>query len=253
MAVDLGTRIVRGELQPDERLPTESELGDAFGVSRSVIRDAVRTLSAYGLVEVRQGVGMLVTNPSATAAYSGALIIQLMRSELTVADVFEARAMIELELAELAATRSTESDWEVLEKNLDDFIQAIEERDWHRAEICHLAFHVSLLRATQLPALEILLKPLQEIILLSSLPPSMKGKKLAEVWNLEDAQRHRPILDAVRARDEAGARTAMMNHFRLDASPRHAERTAARFRDSQFVQTMFAQILRSESPTGNGS
>ncbi len=196
---------------------------------------------------------MLVANPSDTAAFSGALIIQLMRSELTVGDVFEARATIEIELAALAAARSAESDWEALETNLDDFIAAVEERDWERAEMCHLAFHVSMLRAAGLPALEILLKPLQEIIMLSSLPPSMEGKKLAEVWNLDDARRHRPILDAVRVRDEAAARAAMRDHFRLDASPRHAERKAARFRDSQVVQALFAQILRSESRTADSS
>jgi GntR family transcriptional regulator, transcriptional repressor for pyruvate dehydrogenase complex len=248
VAVDLGTRIVSGQLEPGERLPTESELGEAFGVSRSVIRDAVRTLSAYGLVEVRQGIGMLVTAPSDTAAFSGALIIQLMRSELSVGDVFEARAAIETDLAAVAALRSEESDWAEMERNLDDFVAAIEARDWKAAERGHLAFHVSLLRAARLPALEILLKPLQEIIMLSSLPPSLKGKDLAEVWNLADALGHRPVLEAVRRRDEEGARTAMRDHFPLEGSPRHAERQAARFRDSQFVQTLFAQILRSEHP-----
>jgi GntR family transcriptional regulator, transcriptional repressor for pyruvate dehydrogenase complex len=248
VAVDLGTRIVRGELLPGERLPTESELGEAFGVSRSVIRDAVRTLSAYGLVEVRQGIGMLVTNPSDSASFSGALIIQLMRSELTVADVFEARATIETDLAAVAAARSEESDWEAMEQNLTAFIGAVESRDWAGAEMCHLAFHVSLLRAARLPALEILLKPLQEIIMLSSLPPSLEGKDLAEVWSIEDANRHRPILDAVRRRDEEGAREAMRLHFPLADNPRHAERQESRFRESVFVQKLFAQILRSESP-----
>jgi GntR family transcriptional regulator, transcriptional repressor for pyruvate dehydrogenase complex len=248
VAVDLGTRIVRGELLPGERLPTESELGDAFGVSRSVIRDAVRTLSAYGLVEVRQGVGMLVSTPGETSAYSGALIIQLMRSELSVGDVFEARATLETDLAAVAAVRSQESDWEAMEENLAAFNEAVKSCEWARAEMCHLAFHVSLLRATRLPALEILLKPLQEIIMLSSLPPSLEGKDLAEVWSIEDARRHRPILDAVRRRDEEGARTAMREHFPLIDNPRHAERQAARFRDSFFVQRLFAQILRSESP-----
>jgi GntR family transcriptional repressor for pyruvate dehydrogenase complex len=250
VAVDLGTRIVRGELRPDERLPTESELGEAFGVSRSVIRDAVRTLSAYGLVEVRQGVGMLVSNPSDTAAFSGALIIQLMRSELTVGDVFEARAMVETELAAAACVRSQESDWQVLEETLTEFIDAVESHEWQRAEGRHLAFHVSLLRAARVPALELLLKPLQEIIMLSSLPPSMEGKDPAEVWNLDDAHRHRPIVEALRKRDEAAARQAMEDHFLLDENPRHMERKAVRFRDSQFVQSLFAQILRSQSLTG---
>src|SRR5262245_11544772 len=155
VAIDLGSRIVRGELAPGARLPTEAELGDLFRVSRSVIRDAVRTLSALGLVEVRQGVGMLVSSPS-EAAFTGALIIRLMRSELTVGDVFEARAAIEIELAALAAIRSDEDDWAAIQGALDDFFDAVEARDWPRAERQHLAFHLSVLRAAHLPALEIL-------------------------------------------------------------------------------------------------
>ena len=65
-------RIVYGELAPGERLPTESELCELLGVSRSVVRDAVRTLVARGLVEVRQGRGMIVAAPD-DHAYSVAL------------------------------------------------------------------------------------------------------------------------------------------------------------------------------------
>jgi DNA-binding FadR family transcriptional regulator len=250
VAIDLGSRIVRGDLVPGARLPTEAELGELFGVSRSVIRDAVRTLSALGLVEVRQGVGMLVSSPS-EAAFTGALIIRLMRSDLTVGDVFEARAAIEIELAALAAVRSDEDDWAAIQETLDDFLDAVDASDWARAERQHLAFHLSVLRAAHLPALEILLKPMHEIIMLSSLPPTIEGKNLADVWTMEDARRHKPILDALRAREEEGARAAMRDHFPLLENSFHAERKAAKFRDSQFVQALFARIL-SKSPTRTG-
>ena len=86
VAVELGAQIVRAELPEGARLPTEAELGDVYRVSRSVIRDAIRTLSARGLVEVRQGHGMVVAQPS-DAPFAEALIILLMRSSLTLGDV----------------------------------------------------------------------------------------------------------------------------------------------------------------------
>jgi DNA-binding FadR family transcriptional regulator len=250
VAIDLGSRIVRGDLAAGARLPTEAELGDLFRVSRSVIRDAVRTLAALGLVEVRQGVGMLVSSPS-EAAFTGALIIRLMRSELTVGDVFEARAAIEIELAAVAAIRSDEDDWAAIQAALEGFFDAVEACDWPRAERQHLAFHLSVLQAAHLPALEILLKPMQEIIMLSSLPPTIEGKDLADVWTMEDALRHKPILDALCERDEEGSRAAMRDHFPLLENTFHAERSATKFRDSQFVQALFSQLLsKSPEPAG---
>jgi DNA-binding FadR family transcriptional regulator len=249
VAIDLGSRIVRGELAAGSRLPTEAELGDLFGVSRSVIRDAVRTLSALGLVEVKQGVGMLVASPN-EAPFTGALIIRLMRSDLTVGDVFEGRAAIEIEIAGIVAGRGTEEDWAVIERALADFLEAVEGRDWERAERFHLAFHLSVLRAAHLPALEILLRPMHEIIMLSSLPPSLEGKDLADVWTIEDARRHVPIFEALRDRDEERAREAMSDHFPLLDDSLHAERKAIRFRDSQFVQALFSRLL-STGPSGN--
>src|ERR1700722_10498688 len=89
VALDIEQRILEGDLEPGQRLPTELELGEALAVSRSVVRDAMRTLSARGLVQVRQGIGMVVSSPS-DAALSDALVVLLMRSELTMGDVIEA-------------------------------------------------------------------------------------------------------------------------------------------------------------------
>src|SRR4051812_3547215 len=82
VAIELGTRIVKGEIAPDTRLPTEAELCQLFGVSRSVIRDAMRTLSARDLIEVRHGHGMVTSQPS-DDSFSAALIILLMRAPLS--------------------------------------------------------------------------------------------------------------------------------------------------------------------------
>ena len=103
VATLLESRILDGEYQPGEKLPTEPELERLLDVSRSVVRDALRTLSARGLVEIRQGRGVTVTKPG-DYAYGDAMALLLRRSDLTMGDVLEARQALETSLAPLIAT-----------------------------------------------------------------------------------------------------------------------------------------------------
>jgi len=205
-AAVLARRILHRELVAGERLPTEFELGEILGVSRSVVRDAIRMLAALGLVEVRQGHGMVVTNPT-SATFAHAVVILLMRSDLTVGAVLDAREAIETELGSLAALRGTEEDWTALEDRLSAYIAAVERGEWSNAHANHFGFHVHLLQALHLPALDVLLQPLHEMILISSIPPVIDDK---ELWDVEV---HPPILEALRQRDREKTRAALHAHF----------------------------------------
>jgi GntR family transcriptional regulator, transcriptional repressor for pyruvate dehydrogenase complex len=225
VTAELERRIIRGEPAAGQRLPTEVELCELFGVSRSVVRDALRTLVARGLVRVGPGQGIVVADPT-DHAFGQALLLLLARSELTMREVTEARAVIETNLVPLAATRGTAEDWARLEGHLVNFGNAVDEEDWRGAHREHLAFHQALLRAINLPALEILLKPMHEIIVLSSVPPTDDR----ELW---DVAAHPPILAALRAGDENGARTALRDHFeRFLGDPRYEAFEATHFRDA---------------------
>jgi GntR family transcriptional repressor for pyruvate dehydrogenase complex len=79
----LAHRILRGEWDPGHTLQSEAALGSQLGVSRSVVRDAVKTLVARGLVTIRQGAGTFVAEPT-DAAYSDAIFILLLRSDVTI-------------------------------------------------------------------------------------------------------------------------------------------------------------------------
>jgi GntR family transcriptional repressor for pyruvate dehydrogenase complex len=243
VAIELGTRIVTGEIAPDTRLPTEAELCERFNVSRSVIRDAMRTLAARDLIEVRQGYGMVTSQPS-DVSFSEALIILLMRSEVSVGDVRDLRVAIETELAPLAAERGTKQDWKRLGRCLEGYSKTVEARDWAGAQRTHLDFHYSLFAATQLPALGVLLKPMQQIILLSSLPPGYAEQDPESVWTEEDVQAHYPILDALVARDREGVRHAMQTHFSQTVE-RHAsqDNSSMRLRDSETAQALLRDLL----------
>lgn len=209
-----------------ERLPTEGELCDLFGVSRSVIRDALRTLKARGLVHVGPKQGIVVAAPS-DEAYGEALLLLLARSGLTMREVTEARAAIEINIGPLAAARGTERDWARMDEHLHGFGEAVQAGEWTRAHAEHLAFHLALLNAVHLPALEILLKPVQEVIVLSSVPPTADNP---ELW---DVPAHPPILAALRRGDADDVQQALEQHFaRFLGDERYAAFEERPFRDA---------------------
>jgi GntR family transcriptional repressor for pyruvate dehydrogenase complex len=189
VAAEIEQQILEGDMQPGERLPTELELGEELDVSRSVVRDAIRTLSARGLVTVQQGMGMVVASPN-DEAFSDAMVALLMRSDLTMGDVTEARAVIETECAVLAAQNGTPADFDGLKASLDAFAAAVAAGDVEAVREHHFAFHRGILEAVHLPALELLLRPVQRVVLITALPA--EGGDASD-WEFET---HPPILAA---------------------------------------------------------
>src|SRR5919199_269039 len=153
----LEERILRGDWHPGHPLPPEQQLAAQLAVSRSVVRDAVKTLVARGLVRVRQGIGTTVAEPS-DDAYSDAILLLLLRSAATVREVLEARELIEVAVAGMAALRRSAEDCERLERHLDAFASAAEAVDWPRGSAAHLEFHLTILDAVRSPVLRVLLR-----------------------------------------------------------------------------------------------
>ena len=102
-----------------------------------------------------------------------------------------------------------------MEQRLDAFAGAVTAHDWQRAHEQHMAFHVGVFQALRTPALELLLRPVQQYIFLTSVPPVPDDPS---VWEVET---HPPILAALRAGDEHAVRTAMREHFQFVAKPEY--------------------------------
>jgi DNA-binding FadR family transcriptional regulator len=201
-----------------------------LGVSRSVVRDAVRTLAARGLVDVRQGRGMMVAQADSNA-FGHALMVLLSRSGLKMGDVVDARAELEISLVGSAAQRGRPVDWDRLDASLKEFSDAVEGSRWEEARQTHLQFHLGILRALHLPALEVFLLPMAEIIVVSAAPPRLEAE---EDWEVAT---HHPILEALRAGDPAAAEAAMREHFRVTMG----ERRYGEFRSLPFHK-VFAEL-----------
>ena len=233
IARDIEELILRGDLPRGQRLPTETELGVVLGVSRSVVRDAVRMLASRGLLEVRQGHGTVVAPPS-DEAFGNALVGLLMRAGVTMGDVIEARTALETQLAPLIAEHATERDWRRMEDRLEEMSAAVDAGDDEAIDVAHLAFHRAMYDALHRPALETLLRPMQRCILLTS--PLMRPEHRDD-W----LRAHREILVALRRRDPAGAAAAVRAHFDDLSEPRYDEWRERPFRE---VAVLDADRLR---------
>lgn len=119
VAGELGSRIVRGEIRPGGAFPIEAELGQEFGASRSVIREAVKSLAAKGLLESRTRTGIRVLPPERWNLFDPDVLewrYSSMPPEDFFGELFEIRRMIEPEAAALAAERGSDAELQAIEK-----------------------------------------------------------------------------------------------------------------------------------------
>ena len=194
-------------LEPGARLPSERELGDQFGVSRTVVREAVRALAAKGVIEVRTGSGLRVSavGPSAVSESIG---LYLRGGALDYPKVHEVRKLLEIEIAGLAAERARDEDVARMSDICTRMEDAVAADDVEQASRLDLEFHRELARATDNELYLLLLDSIGEALL------AVRRDNLRLVTAAADALRsHREIVDRVEARDEAGAREAMLRHL----------------------------------------
>lgn len=198
--------IRNGTVQPGQRLPPERDLADRFNVSRTVIREAVRSLAAKGLVQVSAGSGATISVPdTSVVSESIGLILQLRVRENLLQQLFEVRRLLEAEIARLAAERRSDDDIEALE----DLYQQMEACDDVEAYAAlDVAFHESLARATQNEIYPILLDSIVDIML------EIRRIALTNPVIMRNAQEHHgQILETVAQGDGEAARGVMLDHL----------------------------------------
>lgn len=115
----------RGELRPGDKLPTENELVQRLGVGRSSIREAKQILMAMGLIEAHPGRGSFV-KAVGPDAFLDPDIAWLMLADEHVWDLYEARMILEVQIARLAAQRATQEDLAALESALERLAAAVQ-------------------------------------------------------------------------------------------------------------------------------
>jgi GntR family transcriptional repressor for pyruvate dehydrogenase complex len=199
----LGEFVIRTDLEVGGRFPPERELASRLGVSRASLRQALAVLEAQGFIEVRHGGGVFLRRRRGF----GGVLHKLVERRRRLPEVLEARELLEVRLAELAATRRTDADLAALRSALETM----------EAEVASaglgaegdIAFHHAVHHAGSNTVLEHVIDGLAEAIhetrMESLSEPGRPRSSLAA---------HRRILEAIEAGEPARAADAMRAHLR---------------------------------------
>jgi GntR family transcriptional repressor for pyruvate dehydrogenase complex len=194
-----------GGLRAGDRLPSERELGERLGVSRTVVREAIQILRAEGLVRIRMGVGTFVTQ-SAPNILEGPMSFLRHSEAKKIKDLIQVRSVLEPAIAMLAAEHASQAHISRMEDAIADMDLYLTdgyryiERDNH--------FHITLAEASHNSVYLLLINSIVDLLqenrqLAISVPGAAKRANSF----------HRRILDAVRAREPKKASAAMEGHM----------------------------------------
>ena len=220
--------IREGKLVPGDRLPSERNLCERFGVSRVTVREALRVLEAGGLVEIRVGArgGAFVTKPSSERIGVG--LAELMTlTPMTAGDVTEARMVFELGILPLVVERATEEDITDLRVLVEQGLSALESGSYTMA--MSAAFHVRVASSTHNPAIEMLVQSFHGPMLMSL----QQAQVAAPLMGPRGAHEHFELVEAIEQRDIERARTIMARHLQRTADRLAEDRDPALMRGGQ--------------------
>jgi GntR family transcriptional regulator, galactonate operon transcriptional repressor len=202
VADELGARIVRGEIEPGGAFPIEAELGQEFSASRSVIREAVKSLAAKGLLESRTRTGIRVLPAERWNLFDLDVLewrYMSMPPEEFFRELFEIRLMIEPEAAYLASERGTAADIATIEEAFTAMETSQTTTD--EAIAADLTFHRAILAAGH----NALLLQMGSLIGVGLLVSYRISKDPFTVF----LSKHKDVLIAIKARKPEAARKAM--------------------------------------------
>lgn len=207
----LRDRLLEGSLKPGDRLVPERELASQLGVSRPLVREALRALTMLGIVEIRDRIGTVVTRPD-VSVLNDFFTFALAQQADMVDDVMQARIAIECQAIRLACEQATIADFERLQRALSQITETIDEAD--AGGVADFEFHRAIVVAARSPTLAVLHNAMAGLLShahrsrreLVQAFPSMKA------YLIDD---HRRIFDAIVARQPEQADATLRRHFAI--------------------------------------
>ncbi len=204
--IDYVVEMIRsGQVKPGERLPTETDLTQTLGVSRTCVREAIKSLESLGLINVRQRIGATVLEPSASNLLNAEQFSLAIQSQQTD-DLLEFRKIMEVGLVSLAAEKADDADLDGLKNTLDRY----------RAEMAtngvdcttDISFHEALVKASKNP-IAVLVWQMLSTRLADVLSRTIRLPHVCEDTLID----HEKIYRAIKSRDPRKAREAMRTHL----------------------------------------
>jgi GntR family transcriptional regulator, transcriptional repressor for pyruvate dehydrogenase complex len=226
--------IVSGKYPPGSRLPTELELCETTGVSRATLREAMKSLQQLGVTSIEQGRGSFVNPTESWSPFDPAVLAARVEGAAAGSgdpwevQLAEARRVVEVDVAGLAASRRTEQDLVAMRAAIDGMRQASRARDVEAFATADLAFHQAVMNAAGNEFIRALFDPvarLMHIGRVESSEPAVRRVRAVRV--------HQAIMAAIAAGEPARAAAAMREHldetlaWTLTASRRAGSRNQA--------------------------
>ena len=205
IAAKMLEQVHTGELRSGDRLPSERTLAESYGVSRTVIREALRSLEMMGCVESRVGEGTFIREPSLSDIVDPFSLLIAGGGSLG-GELIEVRLILETEIAALAAKRRTDAQIEAMQSTLDAMRTDIERGG--RGITADADFHRLLAESAHNDAIRVILEMCDGM--LSRTRPLTQSIKGVPRMTLED---HSQIFEAVKNGDERAARRLMRRHL----------------------------------------
>lgn len=204
--------VLDGTFPPGSKLPSEAELAERFGVSRLTMREAIRSLAATRVISVSHGKSSVITSADQWSPLDPRLLLARGSVSgdplLLPKRLIEARRMVEISAAEMAAERRTDEQISLMAGFVDRMQAAHDEGDVPRFVEADLAFHAAIFEAVDNVFVDALFEPLEQVVRRlraeTSAVPDIRLHAIA--W-------HTAILEKVIAGDPAGARESMRGHL----------------------------------------
>ena len=207
--------IAKGEVKPGDRLPPERELARELGISRSSLRAGIGFLSAMGVLKSRHGAGTFVSSGPPALDSSSLSVLGALHGFLPW-QMFEARLVIESNIAALAAERATDEHIAELAEEVAEMYASLE--DPQEYLIHDVRFHRTIARASGNPILGTLME---------TITANLYGDRSKTVQNAQDlkeaAEMHREIYRAIRSHNPIHARQTMEQHLKMASKAQAAE------------------------------
>jgi len=209
----LREQLLEGRIRNGDRLVPERELALQLGVSRPIVREALRALSMMGVVEIRERVGTVVRQPD-VSVLGDVFAFSLSQVPDAIEDVMQARIALECQAIRLACQRATTTDVERIRGALDAIEATIDDATGGGA--ADFAFHEALVRASRSDTIMQLYAAMSTLLTRSHRDRrQLVGQHHDESMKRAVIEDHRLLLEAVITGDEDAADQALRRHFRI--------------------------------------
>jgi DNA-binding FadR family transcriptional regulator len=219
----LRERLLAGELRSGDRLPAERELALSLGVSRPILREALRALAVLGFLEIRQGSGAYVRQPD-IASIGEFLTFCMAQQPDTLDDVIQARIAIECQAIRLACEQASEADLHRIAESLTTLTRTLD--DPELGGKADYEFHLGIVRASRSAALMTLYKAIGRLLMRSHVERRRLTLTVPGIRNYL-VEAHREVFLSIVDRNPAEAEARLREHFAIGDEFRRKSLAAA--------------------------